>query len=186
MKSKMSRPYVGYNVDGPNGTHPMEVFRSAFEPTWRSHSHKYLAVIGPFRTMRGARFMAEHGRGNPHCRNVAEAERLAERYATREPDDEGRHPAWSEYESAAKWCAARGLSGEPGSPLPEGISRDCSELILADVEAFAERVRDHAYARSMNRIDLPKATTRAGTLTTGGFVNACGDAMGFSRANGEG
>lgn len=56
---------------------------------------------------------------------------------------------WAEYDAAADWCAARGLSGAPGSPLPTGISRNCAEMILADVEAFECRVREHAYMRSM-------------------------------------
>lgn len=60
---------------------------------------------------------------------------------------------WLEYDAAADWLAARGRSGAPGSPLPENISRRCSELILADVEAFESRVRDMAYARAMRRID---------------------------------
>jgi len=63
----------------------------------------------------------------------------------------------NEYESAADWCAKRGLSGEPGSPLPEGISRDCAELILADVEAFAHRVREHAYAIAQTQTDAKHA-----------------------------
>jgi hypothetical protein len=38
---------------------------------------QYSAVIGPFRTKRGAQFMAEHGAGNPHVQCVADAERIA-------------------------------------------------------------------------------------------------------------
>jgi hypothetical protein len=54
-----------------------EVFRCNFTPTAASHGDQYAAVIGPFRTVRGARFMAEHGEGNPHCLSVADAERIA-------------------------------------------------------------------------------------------------------------
>lgn len=54
-----------------------EVFVSAEEPTTESHGHAYHAVIGPFRTLRGARFMRDHGRDNPHCITVADAESLA-------------------------------------------------------------------------------------------------------------
>jgi hypothetical protein len=54
------------------------------EPTSRSHGETYAAVIGPFRTRAGADFMARHGKGNPHCRNVAEAERLARKLTTPE------------------------------------------------------------------------------------------------------
>ena len=57
-----------------------EVFRNADTPTTASHGDKYFAVIGPFRTRRGADFMARHGQGNPHCRCVSEAERLAKKY----------------------------------------------------------------------------------------------------------
>lgn len=39
------------------------------------------ACIGPFRTVRGAAFMAEYGRGNPHVQCVADAERLGRLYA---------------------------------------------------------------------------------------------------------
>jgi hypothetical protein len=35
--------------------------------------------------MRGARFMAEHGRGNPHVQTVADAERIARKYAGDRP-----------------------------------------------------------------------------------------------------
>jgi len=58
-----------------------EVFRNADTPTFDSHGHLYGAVIGPFRTRRGADFMAKYGYGNPHCRCVSEAEKLAKRYA---------------------------------------------------------------------------------------------------------
>lgn len=54
-----------------------EVFRSATKPTEESHGHQYVAVIGPFRTLQGAKFMATYGEGNPHCQTVAEAEKLA-------------------------------------------------------------------------------------------------------------
>ena len=54
-----------------------EVFLSATVPTERSHGQLFLCAVGPFRTRRGANFMRDYGRGNPHCRCVAEAERLA-------------------------------------------------------------------------------------------------------------
>jgi hypothetical protein len=57
-----------------------EVFRCPNTPTSNSHGHLYGAVIGPFRTLRGANFMAKYGANNPHCRNVFEAEKLAKRY----------------------------------------------------------------------------------------------------------
>jgi len=46
-------------------------------PTQESHGALYAAVIGPFRTKRGQEFMAKHGAHNPHCRCVADAERLS-------------------------------------------------------------------------------------------------------------
>ena len=53
------------------------VFRSEKLPTQGSHGHLYGAVVGPFRTVRAAEFMAAHGQSNPHCRCVADAERLS-------------------------------------------------------------------------------------------------------------
>lgn len=74
QKRKYSRPYVGLVIGGGR-----EVFRSVEVPTTESHGNLYGAVIGPFRTRRGADFMARHGAGNPHCRCVWEAEKLASR-----------------------------------------------------------------------------------------------------------
>lgn len=54
-----------------------ETFTSYSEPTEKSHGHKYAAVIGPFRTKRGAEYMAKYGRNNPHLQHVDDAERLA-------------------------------------------------------------------------------------------------------------
>lgn len=58
-----------------------EVFKSASLPTTETHGGEYLAVIGPFRTKRGALFYRDHGQGNPHCRCVSDAERLGKMYA---------------------------------------------------------------------------------------------------------
>jgi len=73
--------YVGLEVG------KREVFRASSIPTEQTHGVQYAAVIGPFRTIRGARFMRDHGAGNPHCQCVADAERLA-RLAT-DAEDEG-------------------------------------------------------------------------------------------------
>ena len=52
-----------------------KVFRSDVTPTEDTHP-EYGAVIGPFRTVRAARFMAQHGgAGNPHLVTVDDAER---------------------------------------------------------------------------------------------------------------
>lgn len=52
-------------------------FRAAGEVTQETHGTAYYAVIGPFRTMRGARYMAKFGHNNPHLPDVAAAERWA-------------------------------------------------------------------------------------------------------------
>ena len=57
--------------DDPRGT----IFRDAETSTPDRYS--FATVIGPFRTLRGARFMREHGRGNPHIQCVNDAERIA-------------------------------------------------------------------------------------------------------------
>lgn len=59
------------------------VFMCDHEPTTESHGLEFDAVIGPFETLRGAEFMCYHGRGNPHCYTVADAERLSS--AIKEP-----------------------------------------------------------------------------------------------------
>ena len=69
----MNRPYVGRSV----ASRRLEVFRAEALPTEETHGDRFKYVIGPFRTVRGARFMAECGENNPHCRTVGEAERLA-------------------------------------------------------------------------------------------------------------
>lgn len=61
-----------------------EVFRANILPTFASHGTIYNAVIGPFRTIQGAEYMARYGQGNPHCRNVSEAEKLAKLHKEKE------------------------------------------------------------------------------------------------------
>ncbi len=73
-----TRNYVGHR----NGR--TEVFRSSTVPTFASHGDTYAAVVGPFRTRRGAEFMRDHGQANPHCRCVGDAEKLAFRLAKRD------------------------------------------------------------------------------------------------------
>ena len=53
---------------------------------------------------------------------------------------------WNEYDSAAEWCAKRGLKGTIGDPLPNLLSVAVSDEIDADTEAFERRVRECAYA----------------------------------------
>jgi hypothetical protein len=69
------RVYVGMKADN------WAVFRSAITPTVESHGDVFNAVMGPFRTLRAARFTAKHGKGNPHIQTVADAERIARKYA---------------------------------------------------------------------------------------------------------
>lgn len=61
-----------------------KVFRSSTVPTSKSHGDRYNVVIGPFRTLRGAAFMADYGRNNPHIQSVRDAEELAKIQAERE------------------------------------------------------------------------------------------------------
>jgi hypothetical protein len=65
--TKRKRFYVGL------GKHARVVFASAKTPTMESHGGAYAAVVGPFRTKTGAVYLAH----NPHCCDVADAERLA-------------------------------------------------------------------------------------------------------------
>jgi hypothetical protein len=71
LKNK-TKPYVGIKKDATR-----EVFQASDGPTEELYGHRYSAVIGPFQTQRGAKFMAEHGRNNPHLQTVADAERVA-------------------------------------------------------------------------------------------------------------
>ena len=68
--------YVGYAYY----TGRPSVFRSVETP--QQGESLFASVTGPFRTKRGADFMAKHGRNNPHCRSVAEAEHCARRAAS--------------------------------------------------------------------------------------------------------
>jgi hypothetical protein len=58
-----------------------EAFSSEEYPTEDSFGELYKAVIGPFKTRRGAEFMAAHGQGNPHLRSADDADRIAAEYA---------------------------------------------------------------------------------------------------------
>lgn len=66
--------------------------------------------------------------------------------------EEAEAAAWAEYDAAADWCASQGFTGATGTPLPEGLGARAAELIDDDDDAFAVRVREHAYARAMERI----------------------------------
>lgn len=72
----MNRIYLGF------AGRRREIFRAPAIPTFESHGNQFNAVVGPFRTMRGAKFMRDYGQGNPHCRDVRDAEKLARKYAS--------------------------------------------------------------------------------------------------------
>lgn len=51
-----------------------------------------------------------------------------------------------EYDSAAEWCAIRGLKGTPGDPLPANMAvNGALHWINQDPEAFQIRVRQFSY-----------------------------------------
>ena len=56
---------------------PWEIFHSPYMPTQKEYGSTYFAVIGPFRTKRGALYMC----ANPMCQSVQDAERAAAREA---------------------------------------------------------------------------------------------------------
>ncbi|KKL07473.1 hypothetical protein LCGC14_2585650 [marine sediment metagenome] len=72
-RTHYTQQYVGIRV--ADGVY--ERFTSDGTPVRETHGHVYNAVIGPFKTIRGAKFMAEHGKGNPHLQHVNDAERIA-------------------------------------------------------------------------------------------------------------
>jgi hypothetical protein len=57
-----------------------------------------------------------------------------------------------EYESVCDYMASCGRDGRLGDHLPMGISRECHELINADIYAFQQRIRDWAYMYAMEKI----------------------------------
>lgn len=63
---------------------------------------------------------------------------------------------WTEYDSAAEWCAKRGIKGTEGDSLPDLMSGACCELISADPDAFQRRVKDMAYGLAMEKLNLPE------------------------------
>lgn len=70
---KRKQWYIGL----ANGGRIRKTFTSDVTPTQATHGAEYAAVVGPFRTKRGAMFHAAVGAANPHVRNVADAERIA-------------------------------------------------------------------------------------------------------------
>jgi hypothetical protein len=70
-RSKQARAYVGVRRDLRR-----EVFKATRTPTRKQYERRYAYVVGPFKTVRAARYMAEYGANNPHCTCVAQAEWL--------------------------------------------------------------------------------------------------------------
>jgi hypothetical protein len=63
---------------------------------------------------------------------------------------------FSEYDSAAEWCAKRGLKGVIGDALPSLLSIQTVILINNDPEAFQNRVNACAYRLAMEKLNLPE------------------------------
>lgn len=65
--------------------------------------------------------------------------------------------AWNEYDSAADYLAARGLTtisvDSMFTSLPDGMSAVAVGLITEDPDAFMRHVRAFAYARAMQNAD---------------------------------
>jgi len=70
LETKKTRPYVGIKHDSSR-----EVFQASDGPTEELYGSLYAAVIGPFKTQAGAKFMARYGAGNPHLQTVDDAEK---------------------------------------------------------------------------------------------------------------
>lgn len=66
-----NRWYVGHTRTG------LIAFKCPTTPTVNSHGDKFIAVVGPFKTKRAAKWAERYGKGNPHFRHVDDAERLA-------------------------------------------------------------------------------------------------------------
>lgn len=75
--------YVGFKGGG------LTPFHFGSTPTESSHGHLYPAVIGPFKTKRGALWAEKYGPGNPHFQTVADAEYFAKRDITRRDNPTG-------------------------------------------------------------------------------------------------
>jgi len=73
-KRQPARAYVGVRRDLRR-----EVFKATKTPTRKQYGRRYAYVVGPFKTVRAARYMADYGANNPHCTCVAQAEWLAKR-----------------------------------------------------------------------------------------------------------
>lgn len=82
MTSANTNPwYVGYQRN-PRG---FRAFQYCSTPTEQTHGDKYVYVVGPFYTERGAKWAEHYGLDNPHFRTVEDAERYADAADTDAP-----------------------------------------------------------------------------------------------------
>lgn len=71
IEDRMKQIWIGYK-------YPVrEIFRPDTTPTEIKYRHLYNACIGPFRTLRAAKYMLKYGQNNPHLFTVNDAERLS-------------------------------------------------------------------------------------------------------------
>ena len=128
LETKKIRPYVGIKKDGRR-----EVFQASQGPTEELYGDLYSAVIGPFKTQRGANFMVQYGTGNPHLQTVEDAERIARQEERKER-------------------AARKPRGKP-------VNIDCTEL---HTWFERDRAYDYAKERGMLPVVLPHYIAMSG------------------------
>jgi hypothetical protein len=76
MLLKTNRFFVGIK-DGKREVLKTNVAKDDLQAVYKD---RYNALIGPFVTKAGAGIMAQYGANNPHCRTVAEAEHIADRW----------------------------------------------------------------------------------------------------------
>lgn len=80
----MNKPYVvitPVTIAGRYFYSRREVMKSK-EPPTQALCPQSTYVVGPFRTVRGAKAMVHYGRGgNPHCMVVKQAEALGKKFA---------------------------------------------------------------------------------------------------------
>ena len=69
------RIYVGFSSYSPWSA--KEVFKSSHTPTEESHGERYQWAMGPFRTMRGAKYMVDATHRGAYTQHVDDAEENA-------------------------------------------------------------------------------------------------------------
>lgn len=70
------KTYVGIKHLNTDTTSNRVIFKNQADPV-RGEYEQFIYVIGPFKTLRGAKFMRDFGFNNPHCQDVNDAEKLA-------------------------------------------------------------------------------------------------------------